>query len=67
MHGVMYDDTQEVDDRKLLAIARGTGQVVDGLIFPSIIAIDHECINQKNKLALCVRSHKPSGEVLGIL
>ena len=63
----MYDDTQEVQDRKLLAIARNTNYLVDGLIFPSVIAIGKECIREKDKIALCVRINKPKGDVIGII
>jgi hypothetical protein len=44
MHGVMYDDTQETEDRKLLAIARVAGQVPETLIFPSIIGIEKNSV-----------------------
>ena len=67
MHGVMYDDTQETEDRKLLAIARIAGQVPQTLIFPSIIGIDKEAVRQNDKLAYCVRIHKSGGDVQGIV
>ena len=44
IHGVMYDDTQETEDRKLMAIARVKGQVPETLIFPSIIGIEKEVV-----------------------
>ena len=56
-----------MDDRKLLALARGQGHLVDGLIFPSVIAIDNECIRHSDKIALCVRMNKPKGEVIGVI
>jgi hypothetical protein len=42
IHGVMYDDTKETEDRKLMAIARVKGQVPETLIFPTVIGIEKE-------------------------
>jgi hypothetical protein len=67
IHGVMYDDTQETEDRKLLAIARVKGQVPETLIFPSIIGIEKEVVRQHDKLAYCVRVHKAGGDIQGIV
>lgn len=67
IHGVMYDDTQETEDRKLLAIGRTAGQVPETLIFPSIIGIDKEAVRLGQKLAYCVRIHKKDGDVQGII
>ena len=63
IHGVMYDDTQETEDRKLMAIARVKGQVPETLIFPSIIGIEKEVVRQHDKMAYCVRIHKARGDI----
>ncbi len=67
IHGVMYDDTQETEDRKLMAIARVKGQVPEVLIFPSIIGIEKEVVRQQDKMAICVRVHKAGGDIQGIV
>jgi hypothetical protein len=44
LHFVNYDDTQEMEDRKLLAIARGPSELCHTLMFPSIISIEKEVL-----------------------
>ena len=44
IHGVMYDDEQEPEDRKLLAISRGPNELCNSLIFPSVLLIDKEVV-----------------------
>jgi hypothetical protein len=67
IHGVMYDDTQETEDRKLMAIARVKAQVPEVLIFPSIIGIEKEMVREQEKMAVCVRVHKAGGDIQGIV
>ena len=64
---VEFDDTQEVENRKLLAISRGPNELCKSLIFPSINAIEKEVIRTQQKMALCVRYHREDLEIVGIL
>ena len=57
LHFVDYDDTQEMEDRKLLGIARGPTELCLSLIFPSIITIEKEVIRTHDKIAICIRHH----------
>lgn len=44
IHGVMYDDEQEPEDRKLLAISRGPSELCQTCIVPSLILIEKEVV-----------------------
>jgi hypothetical protein len=63
----MYDDTQEMDDRKLLAIARGPNELCEVLIFPSILSVESETMRENDKMAVCVRFNKDDGDLCGII
>lgn len=67
LHTVMFDDTQSVEDTKLMAIARGPVELCKSLIFPSVITVEKESVRDGGKLAFCVKYHKEEEEVLGII
>jgi hypothetical protein len=63
----MYKDTQEVEDTKLLAIARSSKELCTTLIYPSVLSIEKESIRNPLQMAIVIRSHNFYGDIMGIV